>query len=71
MDQVSWHYLSIVDDKVFVTADMQCVEDIEDSKVLPIVVGTVITVVLLVAVVLYIIARVVKHRRDSKQSVVT
>ena len=50
---------------------MQCVEDVEDSKVLPIVVGTVITVVLLVAVALYIIARVVKHRRDSKQSVVT
>ena len=50
---------------------MQCVEDIEDSKVLPIVIGTVITVVLVAAVVLYIIARVVKHRRDSKQSIVT
>ena len=50
---------------------MQCVEDIEDSKVLPIVIGTVITAVLVAAVVLYIIARVVKHRRDSKQSIVT
>ena len=50
---------------------MQCVEDIEDSKVLPIVIGTVITVVLVAAVALYIIVRIVKHRRDSKQSIVT
>ena len=54
-----------------ITADMQCVEDIDDSKVLPIIVGTVITFVLLVALMLYIIARVVKHRRDTKQPLLT
>ena len=62
--------MSIVDDKI-VTADMQCVEDIDDSKVLPIIVGTIITVVLLVALMLYIVARVVKHWRDKKQSLLT
>ena len=50
---------------------MQCVEDIDDSKLLPIIVGTIITVVLLVALMLYIIARVVKHQRDKKQSLLT
>ena len=53
------------------TADMQCVEDIDDSKVLPIIVGTVITLVLLVALMLYILLRVVRHRRDSKRSLLT
>ena len=53
------------------TADMQCVEDVDDSKVLPIIVGTVITLVLLVALMLYIALRVVRHRRDSKQSLLT
>ena len=57
--------------RLSITADMQCVEDIEDSKVLPIIVGTVITSVLLVALMLYIIARVVKHRRDTKQPLLT
>lgn len=57
--------------RLLITADMQCVEDIDDSKVLPIIVGTIITLVLLVALMLYIIARVVKHRRETKQSLLT
>lgn len=50
-----------------VIADMQCVEDIDDSKLIPVIVGTVITVVLLAALTLYIVARVVSHRRHSKK----
>lgn len=50
---------------------MQCVEDVDDSKVIPIIVGTIITTVILAALILYIIARVVKHRKDSKQSILT
>lgn len=57
--------------RLLITADMQCVEDIDDSKLLPIIVGTIITLVLLVALMLYIIARVVKHRREKKQSLLT
>lgn len=64
-------YLSIIDDNVVIIADMQCVEDVDDSKLIPIIVGTVITAVLLIALVLYIIARVVHHRRDSRRSLST
>jgi len=46
---------------------MQCVEDIDDTKVVPIIVGTVITLVLIAALLLYIIARVVRHQRNSKE----
>lgn len=68
LDQVSLNSLSIVDHSwLVVIADMQCVEDIDDSKLVPIIVGVVITTVLLVVLILYVVARIVKHRRDSKK----
>lgn len=71
LGQVSWQYSAIVDDEVVVIADMQCVEDVDDSKLVPAIVGSVITAVLLAALSLYIIARVVKHRKDSKEPLLT
>ena len=55
----------------FAVADMRCVDDISDSKVIPIIIGTLLTVMLVSISTLYIVGRIVKHQAEKKRSFVS